>query len=95
MPYFYLDENTVYPIAQSETARVPIDWCGYIYSASNSTQIIGTLVDGGGRYFYNTGFNQVTQVRHAVVGLILVILTAADYLTFACFPLEKGLVVQR
>jgi hypothetical protein len=72
---------------------VPINWCGFVYNPTNSSEIQGTIDAGGGNYFYNTGFAQVTEARHAVVGLILIVLTVADYLTFAYFPIEKGLVV--
>ena len=60
MPYFYLNTATTYPISQSETENVPLNWCGYEYSSNNNTIITGTRIEGGGKFFYNTGFEQVT-----------------------------------
>lgn len=68
-------------------------YCGFVYNPYNTTEITNTTVAGGGKFFYNTGFARVTQVRHAVVGIILIFLTIVDYQTFAYFPIEKSLVV--
>lgn len=93
MPYFFFNTTAVtYPI-NADTIEMPINWCGFVYNPADRNEILGTTDSGGGKFFYNTGFAQVTEVRHAVVGLILIVLTVADYLTFAYFPIEKGLVV--
>jgi hypothetical protein len=57
--------------------------------------ITGTKIDGGGKYFYNTGFYEINELSHLVGGLLLVVLIMIDYWTFAYFPLEKGLLIQR
>lgn len=57
--------------------------------------ITNTTLPDGGKYFYNTGFYKINELSHLVGGLLLVFLIMIDYWTFAYFPLEKGLLIQR
>ena len=50
-------------------------------------------IPGGGKFFYNSGFDVVVAWRHGILGLLLLVFLIIDYRTFAFYPLQKGLRV--
>ena len=48
----------------------------------------------GGKYFYNSGFDRVSMLRHFSLGVVLAIISLFDLYTFSYFPIEKRLFVR-
>lgn len=84
MPYY------VQPTANVKNS-IPLKWCGggNWDEAYNTTAPITNTKD-----FYNA-FYSVSAYRHLYIGGCLVLLVVFEYFTFAYFPLEKALVVER
>ena len=60
---------------------------------SDPSDLIGG--GNGGKYFYNSGFDKVSMMRHYILGGLLILLSIFDFKTFSYFPIEKRLFVRQ
>lgn len=98
------NNNTEYPIS------LPGNWCGFNYTDDTNYTYINSSIPvitnwshpsemiGGGngtKYFYNSGFDKVSMMRHYILGGLLILLSIFDLKTFSYFPIEKRLFVRQ